>query len=139
MKSYFVAAVLTLNMLYVTSCDRPKCNNTNPIFDDYAPNTEIYKNELAQRLEKIDRKELTYWFQKYDDKNTSDALYFHIQNEDLCAVLHLHLAHWEKLENLRNTKGVGYRGAEFINLQFHVIKDANSTKFVYSTFDRIID
>lgn len=128
-----------MSMLCFMACDRPKCNNTNPIFENYAPNSGTYKDELAQQLSKINRKDLTYWFQKYEDQNASESLYFHIQSETLCAIIQLNVDNWEKLENLRNAKDIGYRGAEFINLQFDVIKDAKSNKFVYSSFDRIID
>lgn len=36
-------------------------------------------------------------------------------------------------------KGVSYRGAEFTNLKFKVIKNSVSTEFIYTIFDRIID
>jgi len=139
MKHTLIYTFLVLSTIYLVSCDRPKCNNENPIFENYEPNSEKYKDELARQLGTIDQKELTYWLQKYEKENKNESLYFHIQGEGLCAILHLSMNHWDKMENIREKKGVGRRGAEFTNLKFDIVQDSLSTKFIYSTFDRIID
>lgn len=139
MKSILVYTLLFLLTICVVSCDRPKCNNENPIFENYSPNSKKYKDELVRQLDKIDQKELTYWLQKYEKQNGNESLYFHIQGGGLCAILHLSMNHWDKMENIRMKKGVGRRGAEFTNLKFDIVQDSLSTKFIYSTFDRLID
>ena len=127
-------------LLGFVSCDRPDCNNENPIFENNIPDSKIYKDELVNQLNKIDQSKLTYWLQKYDDQNGKESLYFHIQGDGLCAILNLTIYNdWNKLENVRERKGIGRRGAEFTNLKFEIIKDSLSTEFVYKTFDRIID
>jgi hypothetical protein len=127
-------------LLGFVSCDRPECNNENPIFENNIPDSKIYKDELINQLNKIDQSKLTYWLQKYDDQNGKESLYFHIQGDGLCAILNLTIYNdWNKLENVRERKGIGRRGAEFTNLKFEIIKDSLSTEFVYKTFDRIID
>ena len=87
----------------------------------------------------IDKTKLTYWLQKYDEQNGKESLYFNIQDDELCAILHLTINDWNKLEDVRERKGIGRRGAEFTNLKFEIIKDSVSTEFIYKTFDRIID
>jgi hypothetical protein len=34
-------------LLMVIACDRPDCTNTNPIFDQYLPESEEYKTGLT--------------------------------------------------------------------------------------------
>lgn len=121
------------------SCDRPVCENENPLFKNNEPNSNVYKNELAKQLNRIDNTKLRYWLQKYEDINGEESLYFNIQGENLCAVLHLSMNHWQKLETVREKKGIGRRGAEFINLKFEISRDTLSTKFIYQTYNRLID
>ncbi|MBG7612959.1 hypothetical protein IU405_11940 [Polaribacter sp. BAL334] len=140
MKQILTNVVLIISVLgLLVSCDRPVCNNTNLIFENNLPDSKIYKDELVKRLKNIDQAKLTYWLQKYDEQNGKESLYFHIQGDGLCAILHLTINNWTKLENVRERKGVGRRGAEFTNLKFKIVKDSISTEFIYKTFDRIID
>ena len=139
MKQILTNIVLIISVLGFVSCDRPDCNNTNLIFENNMPDSRVYKDELVKRLNYIDQSKLTYWLQNHDDQNGKESLYFHIQGDGLCAILHLTINDWNKLENVRERKGVGRRGAEFTNLKFKIIKDSVSTEFIYKTFDRIID
>jgi len=91
------------------------------------------------QLQAIDQNDLTYWLKSFDEMEGKESLYFYIQGDGLCAVLHLTVKDWQKLEDVRERKGVGRRNAEFTNLQFDIVSDSVSTEFVYITFDRIID
>ena len=121
------------------SCDRPDCTNTNPIFDNYTPESEIYKYELNRVLQEVDRSQLTYWLKDYKEFQKTEYLYFYIQGDDLCAVIPLQMLHWNKLEELKPKKGSGRFNAEFVNLKFDVVTDSTSTEFIYSSYDWIID
>lgn len=139
MKYKIVHTLLLISLICLISCDRPECKNENPIFETNEPDSKKYKDELANQLERVDQSELTYWLQKYDDLNRKETLYFNIQGDGLCAILHLTINDWNKLENIRERKGVGRRGAEFTNLKFQIKQDSFSTDFVYITYDRLID
>lgn len=139
MKENKLILVLITSFLGFISCDRPTCENSNLIFENNSPNSKVYKDELVKQLNTIDKTKLTYWLQKYDAQNGKESLYFHIQDDGLCAILQLTINDWNKLENVRESKGIGRRGAEFTNLKFEIIKDSVSTEFLYKTFDRIID
>ena len=139
MKHILICTFLVLSTICLVSCDRPACHNENTIFENYEPNSKIYKDELVNQLDTINQNELTYWLQKYEKENDNESLYFHIQGEGLCAILHLSMNHWDKMENIREKKGVGRRGAEFTNLKFEIIQDSFSTDFIYVTYDRLID
>ncbi len=121
------------------SCDRPNCDTANVLFLNNNPNSKIYKDELVKQLTKVDQTKLSYWLQKYDEQNGVESLYFYIQGDGLCAIACLTMKHWNKLEHVREKKGIGRRGAEFTNLQFDIRQDSVSTEFIYNTFDRIID
>ena len=50
-----ILSILLLVLVLIASCDRPDCTNENPIFDNYNPNSKIYKDELVHQLKKIDQ------------------------------------------------------------------------------------
>ena len=139
MKYKLVNKALFLSLIFISSCDRPKCTNENSIFETNAPSSKKYKDELVNQLNRIDHSKLTYWLEKYDNQNEKETLYFNIQGDGLCAILHLTINDWNKLEYIKQRKGVGRRGAEFTNLKFKIIQDPLSTDFVYITYDRLID
>jgi hypothetical protein len=134
----FIFAFLGL-IIFIFSCDKPDCKNNNPIFDKYTPNKEEYKAELVKQLSIIDKTKLRYWFSEYVESNGKEYLYFQIQGDNLCAKIVLKVEQWNKLEQLRQKKGVSYRGAEFINLQFDIKQDSINTEFIFRDFDEIID
>ena len=134
-----VCTILALSLICFISCDRPRCNNKNLIFETFEPNSKKYKDELVAQLNSVDSSQLTYWLQKYDNQNGKETLYFNIQGDGLCAILHLSVNHWNKLEHIRERKGIGRRGAEFTNLKFQIYQDSSSTDFVYISYDRLID
>lgn len=134
-----VCTILAFSLICFISCDRPHCTNENLIFETFEPNSKKYKDELVAQLNSVDTSQLTYWLKKYDNQNGKETLYFNIQGDGLCAVLHLSVNHWNKLEHIRERKGIGRRGAEFTNLKFQIYQDSSSTDFVYISYDRLID
>lgn len=121
------------------ACDRPECKNTNPIFDNYSPESNEYKTELAKQLDRIDNSKLTYWFNEYVETNGQEILFFNIQGDGLCAIIVLNVEQWGKLEELRQMKGKTYRGAEFVRLKFDTQQDSTNVRFIYRDFVNIID
>lgn len=134
-----VSLSIVLSFLLMMSCDRPVCESDNDIFNTYEPSTKIYKDELVAQLNTIDNSQLRYWLKSYNNDNGKETLYFNIQGDNLCAILHLTMTHWNKLERIREKKGVGRRGAEFTNLTFEIYQDSLRTQFIYKNFDRLID
>jgi len=130
--------LLSLTTMFI-SCDRPDCKNTNPLFDNYSPNSREYKKELIKQLKNIDKLKLSYWFKEYVESNGQELLLFNIQGDGLCAIIVLTVQQWDKLEELRQKKGVSFRGAEFKNLKFDIQQDSTNVNFILRDFDRIID
>ncbi len=139
MKQVAIQTILLVFVLGFISCDRPDCTNTNQVFESNKPESKLYKDELVKQLKNIDQTKLRYWLQKYEERNGKEFLHFNIQSDGLCAIIVLTMNDWEKLENLREKKGVSYRGAEFINLKFETQTNASSTVFIYKSFYQIID
>lgn len=122
-------------IIWLGSCNRPECFTSNIIFKNNEPNSKTYKNELVTQLKTVEQEKLRFWLKSYD----GETLYFNIQGNNLCAILQLTIKDWKKLESIKKSKGKGYKGAEFINLKFDIIKDSVSTKFIYKNYDTIID
>ena len=70
-------------LILMFSCDRPTCESLNPIFDSYEPDDREYKEELALQLQKLQGKELSYWFDKYESRNKKDYILVYIQGEEV--------------------------------------------------------
>lgn len=131
------AVIATLAISF--ACDRPVCKNANPIFDQYPPESEVYKAELARQLEIADKSTLRYWFSAYVESKGQTFLHFNIQGDGLCAIIVLNVDRWNKLGKLRQNKGVSFRGAEFTNLTFDIRQDSTGISFIFRDYGKIID
>lgn len=134
---YVFAFIFLLN--FTIACDRPACENSNPVFEKFSPETKQYKDELVRQLNRIENIKLRYWLEKYEEKDGQEYLSFFIQGDGLCAKIFLTVKPVNKIQDVLTKKGVGYRGAEFKNLKFDIIQDSAQTEFIYKVFDRIID
>lgn len=135
MKSIFILAILVLTF----SCDRPNCKNENTIFDQFAPDSREYKDELARQLQKTDETELTYWFDQYELKGDKEYINIHIQGNDLCAKGLVLVEEWKGLEGIRKTKGISYRGAQLAGFEMDIVENSSGTEFIFKNIDYIID
>ena len=139
MKAVFKGFLISIYIFVLTSCDRPECQNRNTIFDNNAPESEVYKRELASKLHSLDNSELTYWFDHYTRLDNRDFIYVHIQGQDLCAIAALSVDHWTGIQDIQRTAGKGYRGAELVDLEIKIVQKANSTDLAFSTVRKIRD
>jgi hypothetical protein len=140
MKSNLLRFSVLLGMcLAFVYCDRPKCSNNNPVFEQNQPSSEIYKAELVRQLQQVDQNKLRYWFNKYEESNGEELLHFNIQGDGLCAVIVLTSNNWQALDNLRKVKGKGYRGAKFTKLKYEIVQRQGNTQFLYTSHGNIRD
>ena len=124
---------------FVIGCDRPECKNLNPIFDTCSPESFEYKKELAKQLNLVDKSKLTFWLKEYREEKGNEELLFNVQGDGLCAVIVMKVENWNKMELVRQKKGVSFRGALFQNLKFEVRQNESDISFIYRDLDRIID
>jgi len=126
-------------LLILNACDRPECSNNNPIFNNNAPESIIYKMDLEKRIQTIGAENLRYWLKAYVENDSQEYLLVNVQNDSLCAIMKLTINSWNKLEDIRQKKGVGRRGAELDGLTFTVHKKNGDVDFVYEDLSWIID
>jgi len=138
----FSTFTLTISglLFLVASCDRRECKNTNLIFDKFSPDTKEYKEELVKQLAKVDKSKLTYWMDTYQEGDSSQYIYAHIQGDGLCAKVVLIINDSEKgIEGLLKNKGMGYSGAELKDLKFNIKQDSTSTELIFQEISGIVD
>ena len=134
-----LTTLLSLLIVVAMSCDRPTCNNTNPVFDHHDPDSKVYKEELVSQINLIDNHKLTYWLKEYKEKDGKELCYFYIQGDGLCAVMATDVTNAEQLEDVRIKNGVTYRGAEFRGFEYDLIQDSEKAEFVFKSYSKIID
>ncbi len=120
-------------------CRSPKCTCHDPVLNASRPDSEAYTLRLANLLEATDQTTLSFWFTGYEEKEGNESMIFRVKGETLCAEMRLRVEDWTMLNDLRSRKGVSYRGAEFVNLQYDIRRDSSGTAFIFRKFDRIID
>ncbi|PBQ30325.1 hypothetical protein CNR22_00630 [Sphingobacteriaceae bacterium] len=121
------------------ACDQPDCKNTNPVFDQFAPETNEYKVELFKELKNIDQSELRFVFEGYEHHNEQDYMLVGIQGKDLCAKALMTVKDWSSLGRIQINKGKGYSGAVLKNLKFEIQDDSTCRELIFKSLDKIID
>ena len=121
------------------SCDREACKNQNPVFDRYSPDSEIYKEALARIILEKKPTDLRYWLKEYREEAGEEYLFFNVQGSELCAVMMIHMTHWDRLEKVREKKAVSYHGAEFTGLDYEIMVLNGKIEYVFKTYESIID
>ena len=141
MEKYLIKTITALSLLiFIVSCDRPECKNTNVIFNKFTPETKEYKDELIKQIEKVDKTKVTYWMKSYHENDNSQSINVNIQSDSLCAEIVLKIASSKNgIEGILKNKGKGYIGAELKNLKFEIEKDSASTEFIFEEISGIID
>ena len=138
-----------LFILFFDCCDRPACKNSNPIFNNYSPNSEEYKNELAHQLRINKSENISYWFDRYFVENSREFMEIYVQGDSICAkgIIFIRNGSLDKLggikrlqlEDLIRVKGGGYQGAELDGLKFEEVRDSLTINFVFKDIESIID
>jgi hypothetical protein len=133
------ALLLGLIISMMSSCDRPACHNTNPVFERFSPEAKEYKDELARQLQLAENKGISYWFDKYEASNNREYILVYIQGKELCAKGFILVNDWKKLEGIRRTQGISYGGAELKGLRLDIRTDSAHTELIFKDVDYIID
>lgn len=121
------------------ACDRPECQNTNPVFNSFSSDKQEYKKELVHQLSELPANSLRFWLKDFKLISAKEILVFYVQGDGLCAEMELEVKDWTGMENLKEQQGESYRGAEFKNLQYLIQKDNEDISFILNGFTHIID
>jgi hypothetical protein len=128
-----------LLILLFLSCDRPECRNTNSIFDQFTPDKEEYKKELAMQMKTIGVNKLRYWLDRPIALEGKEFIEVYIQGQGLCAKTQLLVADKVKQKALGSDGGEGYRGAELKDVNIRISQDSTRTLFILEKVGKIID
>jgi hypothetical protein len=135
MKS-FITVAAGICMLLASSC---KSNNTNNIFAKLDPSSTQYKNELTREFLDKGTKNLTFSFDGLTNIGGKDYMKVDISGNGIYAQSLVLINNWKKLEGIKRTKGVSYRGAELADLQLDIVTTNGEPTFVYRDLSKIID
>ncbi|SKB27184.1 hypothetical protein [Daejeonella lutea] len=140
LKSVFKLLSAFYFLTLIGSCGRPDCKNTNPVFNAHAPQTKVYKGELAKQLKLVDKSKLSYWVALYQENDHRKYIHAYIQGDGLCAVIVFTIKDSQQgIEGILRTKGKSYGNARLTNVKFDVVQDNSNTEFVFKSLDSIID
>jgi hypothetical protein len=131
---------IALLAILAVSCDRPDCSSNNSIFAYYVPESKVYKDELIRLMKINGSNVLSYWFDRYEEKNGTAYIHVFVQGDQLCAkaVVKVDSPDASLLQLCKN-KGLGYSGAELKYLQLAFRQNDQTTDIVYKSVGFIID
>ena len=122
------------------SCEKPKCENVNPILAANPPQSEPYKAELARLIEIEGADNLEYYVDSYREINGRGQLSINIEGASICAKAVVMITDTTNgIEEIIRTKGMGYRNAELSGLKFDIVRKDGNTAFIYKGVGSIID
>ena len=122
------------------SCNNSTCKNTNPIFDQYPPESKEYLFELAKLLKTSDPSKINFSFERYAENNRKPQIYISVKSDAICAILILNIEKSKKgIENYLIHKGKSYQSAEIKDLKYSISQDGDHIKFIFQEIGEIID
>ena len=139
-KKYIIAQFFVA-LILLSSCDRPVCENKNPVFEDHKIGTVDYNNELVKEIKRVGKENMTHWVVGYLEKDSSEFLIVHFQSKekDLCIKGYLKVNDWSKMKGLKEDKAVGWRGSELIGLTYDFEQTEGKTVLIFKDLQSIFD
>jgi hypothetical protein len=122
--------------LSLNACDRPECQNSNPAFKQYRPETRQYKLELAREIRRVGADDLRYWYNQTVVRGGKEYMLLNVQGDGVCASGEVRVTDWTGIQGLR--AGTGYRGAELDGLRL-AISESSEDVLEYKGLERILD
>jgi len=135
MKFPALAAIIVWSLITV-SC-RPGIQRN--IFAGMDPASKEYKQKLAREIADHEGDELSFTFNKYLNSNGNDYIEISVDGRGIHATSLVLVKDWKKLEGIKQTKGIGYTGAELKNLKVELINPDTNPTFVYKDVEKIVD
>lgn len=114
------------------------CKNDNPFFDKESFNSKAYKEALNEEFKTRDEYGLTYRLLDVIDKNGKSFLLAEGREKGICIKLEMRVYDWRGIEELEETKGVGFEGAELEGLEFGILRKGDNLEFMYQGVSALI-
>ncbi|MBG6235204.1 hypothetical protein IWX76_001772 [Pedobacter sp. CAN_A7] len=131
-----LAITLTLLSTLSLGCNTNAPGKNLPLESPSRP--DDYSRQLVDAITTVDANELTYVFKGYEQAGNKVYIKVHAFGDSTNVEMPILVKQWNKLEGVKETKGVGYQGAELSGLELALTND-EIAKFEYKTLGRIID
>jgi len=120
-----------------SSCDKPRCENSNPIYVNNTIDSKVYNDELVRELSTEDN--LTFWLKDVISENGKDYLLVNIHNNNVCATGQFIVNDWNTIEDLEKNKGAGRRGAQLQGFKYSIAYSLTGTTLLFKSISGFID
>jgi hypothetical protein len=134
MKLNLVTSTILIAIATV-SCNSDKTN----VLSSLDPASKEYKRELAKQFTEIGTNNLNFTFDHYVKVAGKDYLNVDVSGHGIQAKSFILVNNWNKIEGIKQAKGMGYRGAGLENLKIDIVNINNEPVFIYRDLDKIID
>jgi hypothetical protein len=141
-KNFIKITILLMPFIFINCENVGNCNNTNPIFDKYNPDSDEYKKELIKKLRLLGIENATYYITGCGHNKEYDTEYLsvRVEGKELCAYADINIYKKDKhITSIFETEAFGYRGSEIEGLKLEISKDSTRPEFIYHGMKRIID
>jgi hypothetical protein len=131
---------ITFILLFVfllASCDKPRCENQNSIYNNNAIHSKVYNDELTRELSTEEG--ITYWLKEVIVMDGKDYLQVYIYNANICTVGQFLVKDWSSIKGIHETKGIGYRNAQLQGFAYSITYTKTETILNFERLTRIID
>ncbi|MGY3213134.1 hypothetical protein [Mucilaginibacter sp. HD30] len=135
MKSSLIVSAISC-MLLAPSC---KSTTTNNIFATLDPSSAQYKKELIKHFLDNGTVNLAFNFEGLANIAGKDYMKVDISGSGIHAQSLILINSWNKLEDIKRTKGMGYHGAGLKDLKLDIDNTNGESTFVYRDLAKIID
>ncbi len=123
-------------VLLASSC---KSTINNKVFSTLDPSSTQYKKELIKEFLDKGTKSFTFNFNGLKTLDGKDYMKVAISGNGLQAQGLVLVTNWKKLQGIKQTKGMGYNGAELKGLRFDIDNTTETPTLVYRDLVKIID
>ena len=131
--------LLSLFFGFSTDYVGPQCYNSNKIFRDNLPKSDVYVDELVKHFTQAGTDNLYYRFAHYYREDNRDYIVLKAIGKGFCGFFSLDITNSKRLENLIKVKGISYNGSMWKDLKFDIVADKSDTRFIFKSVDRIVD
>lgn len=132
-------ACLTVILGFFTSYESVTCNNTNKVFANNSPSSEVYKKEVLIVFARAGTENLYYLYRSYFSKDGQDYLMVKAVGKDFCAEFPVNFTRAERWHFLRRTVPPDHYDCELQGLKFDIVYDSNGAEFIFRQLNKIAD
>jgi len=136
-----VAPLILLSLIFgfLTHYDGPQCYNSNEVFRNNRPKSDVYVTELVKHFTQAGSDNLYYRFGYYYRQNNRDYIVLKAIGKDFCGLFSLDITNSKRLEKLIRVKGKSYSGSMWRGLKFDLVTDKSGIRFIFKSVEQIVD